>query len=65
MKSDKLTNNDIADALISVNTEIGNCDEKTALGFKTSKKKKILKSQDDKSFSRFTHEIIKRQSRKD
>lgn len=64
MKNEKITTDDVANALISLHQEINLCDTETALGFKTSKKKDILKSKKENSFSCFTHEIEKKQNKK-
>ena len=65
MDNDKITNDDIADAIINLCENVEICDKDTAIGLKSSKKKEILKSNDDNSFSRFTNEIKKRQLKKD
>lgn len=44
MKNKQITSDDIAKALINASENIGLCDEETAIGLKTSKKKDILKS---------------------
>lgn len=59
-----ITTDTIADALINMHESLGLCDHDTAVGFKTSKKKDILKSSDDKSFNRLFQEIVKRQNKK-
>ncbi len=64
MSNEKITAEDIADALINLSENIGLCDRDTAKGFRSSKKKDILKSGEDSSFSRFTNEIQKRQEKK-
>ncbi len=60
----KITSNDVGDALTDLSEAIGLCDKDTAKGFKSSKKKEILKSNKDGSFSKFTSEIVKRQEKK-
>lgn len=65
MSDKKITANDIADALINLSESTGVCDKETAIGFKTSKKKDILQSNTEHSCSKFTNEIIKRQTKKD
>lgn len=65
MKHEKITTDEIADALIHLSENIGFCDERTAMGFRASKKKEILKSQKENSFAEFTKEIKKRQTKKD
>ena len=65
MEEKKITTDVIADAIVNLNVNVGVCDEQTAKGFKTSKKKEILKSNKDGSFSKFQQEIIKRQTKKD
>ena len=64
MNKKKITNDIIANAVIELNYNLGVCDADTAKGFKTSKKKEILKSSDDHSFARFISEIKKRQTKK-
>ena len=64
MKNEKITTDSVADALISLCEEFKLCDKETALGFKTSMKKGILKSKKENSFSRFTYEIEKIQNKK-
>lgn len=64
MDDNKVNNDMIADAIINMNLNSGMCDEETAKGFRTSKKKEILKSSDDHSFAKFTNEIHKRQNKK-
>ena len=64
MENGKITNDDIADALINLSENSGFCDEDTAIGFRQSKKKEILKSTKDCSFAKFTNEIRKRQTKK-
>ncbi len=64
MENKKIDSEVIADALINLCNEIGFCDKDTAKGFKSSKKKEILKSSKEKSFSKFTCKIIERQNRK-
>lgn len=64
MEDKKITNDKIADAMINMNEYFGVCDEDTAVGFKTSQKKDILKSDKDGSFSKFQQEILKRQKKK-
>ncbi len=63
MEDKKLTSDAVADALIELHQNLRLCDEGTARGLKTSKKKEILKS-DDHSFAKFANEIRKRQERK-
>ena len=65
MDNDKITNDDIADAIINLCENVEICDKDTAIGLKSSKKKEILKSKKDNSFSKFTNEIKKRQNKKD
>lgn len=65
MENDKITTDEIADALINLNENAGFCDHDTAIGFKTSKKKNILQSSKEHSFSKFNNEIRKRQAKKD
>ena len=65
MDKNKITNEQVANALISLCESTDVCDEQTATGFKTSKKKKILKSNKEGSFAKFIGEIKKRQSKKD
>lgn len=60
----KITHDDIANAIINMNVYLKNCDASTALGFKYSKKKDILKSKKDNSFIKFIYEISKRQNKK-
>ena len=60
----KITNDEIADGLINLNEAIGLCDKETAIGFRTSKKKDILKSRKEDSFYKFTSEIKKSQMKK-
>ena len=64
MSDKKITTDDIADALIDLSENIALCDKDTAVGFRTSKKKDILKSGKNGSFSKFTDEIQKRQAKK-
>ena len=64
MKDMKMNSNAVADVLIDLSRNFGLCDEETTKGFKTSKKKEILKSADDHSFAKFTNEIRKRQEKK-
>ena len=64
MEVKKITTDEIADALLNLNEKIGHCDKETALGFRTSKKKDILKSRKEESFCKFTNEIKKRQMKK-
>jgi len=64
MENKRITADDIADAIITLSENTGLCDKETALGFRTSKKKDILKSKKDGSFSKFTNEIKKRQMNK-
>lgn len=65
LNEDKITNEQVANALISLCESTNVCDEQTATGFKTSKKKNILKSNKEGSFAKFIGEIKKRQSKKD
>lgn len=65
MKHEKITTDDIADALLHLSEDIGFCDEDTVTGFRTSKKKEILRSQKENSFAELTKEIRKRQTKKD
>lgn len=65
MNNEKITADDIADALTNLSESVGICDKDTATGFRTSKKKDILKSEEDGSFSKFTNEIQKRQEKKE
>ena len=64
MNNEKITADDVANALINMSENIGLCDKDTATGFRISKKKEILKSGKEYSFSKFTSEIIKRQTKK-
>lgn len=64
MDNGKITTDDIGNALINLSENIGICDKQTAIGLKTSKKKDILKSGKDDSFSKFISEIKKQQDRK-
>lgn len=65
MINKEVTTDNIADALINISENMYLCDKETAIGFKTSKKRAILKSKNENSFSKFTNEIKKRQSKKD
>lgn len=65
MKHEKITTDEIADVLIRLSEDNGLCDERTAVGLRTSKKKEILKSKKENSFAEFTNEIKKRQTKKD
>ncbi len=65
MNDKKITNDQVANVIIEITGSSGYCDDDTAKGFKTSKKKEILKSSNDNSFAKFTQEIIKRQNKKD
>lgn len=65
MENKKINVDDIANALIDLNENMKICDKETAIGFRTSKKKDILESSQDCSFSKFTNEIRKRQTKKD
>ena len=65
MDDKKITNDIIAGAMINFTEKNGICDKDTALGFKKSKKKEILKSKKDGSFSKFICEIKKRQNNKE
>ena len=60
----KITSDLIADAIINMNENMKYCDSDTARGFKTSKKKDVVKSGKDNSFARFEQEILKRQNKK-
>ena len=64
MGKEKITNETIADALIDLNENIKICDKETAKGLRTSKKKDILKSGNETSFSEFINEVKKAQIRK-
>ncbi len=64
MGNKQITANDIANGLIDLSENMGLCDKEIAKGVKDSKKKEILKSNKEKSFSKFTGEIIKSQNRK-
>ena len=64
MAKEKINADEIADALVNLCENIGVCDQDTATGFHSSKKKEILKSDSDHSFSQFTGEIKKRQEKK-
>ncbi len=64
MENDKITTDDIANALINLSEDIRLCDNDTAKGLRTSKKKEILNSESEYSFSKFTNEIIKTKERK-
>ena len=61
----KISNGEVADAIINLNENLGICDSHTAKGFKLSKKKDILKSNKEYSFAKLTTEIEKRQLKKD
>ncbi len=65
VENHKMTTNAVADALIRLSEGAGICDRETARGLKSSKKKDILKSNEENSFGRFTREIVKAQKRKD
>ena len=65
MKKKKLTNDDIANAIINMSENLSICDKETAKGLKTSKKKNILQSKKEGSFSRLINEIKKQQNKKD
>lgn len=60
----ELTTDNIADSIITLCENVGICDKETATGFRHSKKKYILKSESNHSFSKFTNEINKRQAKK-
>ena len=60
----EITTDDIANAFINFSENLAICDKETAIGFRISKKKYILKSMEEQSFSKFTGEIIKRQTKK-
>ncbi|HIV63835.1 MAG TPA: hypothetical protein H9693_03655 [Firmicutes bacterium] len=62
--TEKISTNDVADSLIDLCENMGICDRETSIGFKKSKKKDILKSKNDQSFSKFTNEVKKRQEKK-
>lgn len=64
MPKENVNADEIADALINQCEGVGICDRDTATGFHSSKKKEILKSVSDRSFSQFTGEIKKRQEKK-
>ncbi len=64
MDENKITNEQVANAIISLCESTDICDEQTATGLKTSKKKNILKSHKEGSFAKFIGEIKKRQSKK-
>ncbi|MCM1367715.1 MAG: hypothetical protein NC184_02765 [Roseburia sp.] len=64
MENKLITTNEIADTLINLSAHTGICDERTAIGLKSSQKKNILKSSKEGSFSDFTNEIKKRQTKK-
>ncbi|MCM1306844.1 MAG: hypothetical protein NC131_16380 [Roseburia sp.] len=64
MNDKKITTDEIANALIDMNENLGICDSDTAIGLKTSKKRDILKSGKEGSFSKFQQVIIKQQKRK-
>ncbi len=64
MNDKEITSDNLADALINLSENFELCDSETAKGFRTSKKKDILKSQKDNSFGKFTNEIHKRQEKK-
>ncbi len=55
MNDKDITYDNVADALINFSENFELCDSETAKGFVTSKKKDILKSQKDNSFSKFTN----------
>jgi len=65
LKQDKISSDDVACAIINLSENTGICDKDTAAGFRTSKRKDILKSTDEHSFSKFTKEMKKRQAKKD
>ena len=65
MENKEVTSADIANALINLSENAGFCDKDTATGFRASKKKEMLKSNKEYSFSKFTSEIEKRQENKD
>lgn len=65
MPKKTITHDIIADALINMHEAMNICDSDTATGFRTSKKKGLLKSTKEGSFGKFTQEIKKRQSKKD
>lgn len=55
MNDKDITYDNVADALINLSENFELCDSETVKGFETSKKKDILKSQKDNSFSKFTN----------
>lgn len=65
MEEKKINSNTIADALINMSENTGICDKETAKGIRSSKKKDVLKSKKDGSFSKFMGEIKKRQDKKE
>ena len=65
MERKKVDTDTIATALVNMCENTGTCDEETAKGMKSSKKKAILKSTKEGSFSKFMSEIKKRQEKKD
>ena len=64
MAKEKINADEIADALVNLCENIGVCDQDTATGFHSSKKKEILKSGREYSFGQFIGEIKKRQEKK-
>lgn len=65
MNHEKINTDDVANALINLSENLEICDQETAMGFRTSRKKEILKSKKENSFAEFTKEIKKRQTKKD
>ena len=65
MNEKNITTDDVANVIINMSESTKICDAETAKGFKTSKKKDILKSNKEGSFSKFTKEIKKRQEKKE
>ena len=61
MPKENVNADEIADALINLCENVGICDQDTATGFHSSKKKEILKSEREHSFGQFIGEIKKRQ----
>lgn len=64
MSKENVNADEIADALINLCENVGICDQDTATGFHSSKKKEILKSEREHSFGQFIGEIKKRQEKK-
>lgn len=65
MEENKINYDDISKALINMCESTDICDNETAKGMTSSKKKDILKSNKENSFSKFTGEIKKRQINKE